>query len=109
MPSMPSMPTTRLGPPGWHLVSDTPTVLVRDAAGEESLLVTVDRLGGADRPAALAAGHLIAAAPDLLQTLRDLLPWAEGHHDGTKACDCDRCEALRAARAAIALAEGQAP
>ncbi len=57
---------------------------------------------------ALAFGQpaLMLAAPDLLDALEELLPWAAGTHNGT-LCDCDRCEAITNARAAIAKARGE--
>jgi hypothetical protein len=41
---------------------------------------------------------LIEAAPDLAAALEDLLPWALGQHT---PCDCERCDVVRQAGAAL--------
>lgn len=53
----------------------------------------------------LANARLIAAAPDLLQAIRDL--WAMPDFDGTQPTSEIRLKAKRAARAAIAKATGE--
>jgi hypothetical protein len=58
-------------------------------------------------PDAESNARLIAAAPEMAEALRAILPWAEGNHDGALECDCSRCETVHAARAALAKAEGR--
>lgn len=53
---------------------------------------------------AIGDAHLIAAAPDLLATLRELVRYVRDEF----SCSHPLCEAADRARAAIAKAEGQA-
>jgi hypothetical protein len=47
--------------------------------------------------------RLIAAAPLMLEALRELLVW----ETRTSDCPCERCKAVDAAEAALAAAEGE--
>lgn len=51
----------------------------------------------------LANARLIAAAPEMLAALRELIPWAVGPHMRKP----EGCAAVKAALAAIAKAEGR--
>jgi len=55
----------------------------------------------------LAVVHLIVTAPELAEIVRELIPWAEGAHDGALTCDCARCVTTRAAHLILAKAEGR--
>jgi hypothetical protein len=52
---------------------------------------------------------LLAAAPELLAALIDVLSWAKSSHGAPADCDCARCEVVHIARAAIAEAKGGKP
>lgn len=39
---------------------------------------------------------------EAMRVVADLLPWAEGAHEGGKTCDCARCDVTRAAREVLA-------
>ena len=98
----------------------TTYVAVQDGSGGEcyydiaSEMRKIARLPGwGDVDAANA--RLMAAAPDLLDALRDLLQHMEGHHetiecdwsvDGKTGDPCTGCDSIAKARAAIKAAEG---
>ena len=70
--------------------------------GQWSALAEVPEYGKEDSPEAEANAHLIAAAPDLLEALQEIVNAADG--DGWNQLDAG----LKKARAAIAKATGGA-
>ena len=91
-------------PGPWHVCGDMIRSTVSNAAMRSVAKVYVSQMHG--KPEAAANARLIAAAPDLLEACRALVSdcWRrsgvglQDHEDG--------CEDCRAARAAIARAEG---
>lgn len=73
---------------------------------------SVADIHGAKTSEGLANAALIAAAPKMLEALKELLEWAEnacGCSGNDEVFGCQNDAALKAARAAIAGAEGGAP
>jgi hypothetical protein len=91
----------------WKLAHSYDTAYIRtirDAQGEH--IAHVCDLDDA-LPEAIANARLMAAAPELLAVLRDLLSRAEQELDQTATCEgLENCDALARCRAAIAAATG---
>jgi hypothetical protein len=95
-------------PPGKRKRHHLPDLLmvVAEAGGMPGILVSQ----GAIEPRDIANANLIAAAPDLLEVLREVLPLLD-HVAGVGLEACDAAKLVPAAevkaRAAIAKAEGK--
>ena len=98
-------PTHTPGP--WNLSDETNPLITNDSGSVDIAQVFMYSEGttGSLRPDAYANAHLIAAAPDLLATLRELVRYVRDEF----SCSHPLCEAADRARAAIARAVGMYP
>lgn len=93
-------------PGPWLAFREKDTWHVRSVSADVGVASVVPSEPGKVVPTDHADAVLIAAAPELLDALEDLLPWAIGTHEFSLTCSCDRCDKIRAAKRAMAKAVG---
>jgi len=89
--------------------TDSSDIFIQDRRGASIAHVIYNEPGGDDPAECMADARLIAAAPDLLEALKEIIDFI-GPKDPVciKGPNCETCRLADAARAAITKAEGGA-